>query len=112
MPDIGLPENPWMLAALAIAAAALIGFVLSRLSASILRSPLRRTAVDERLYPLLDRSRYPLLIVLTLVFVADAAPLPPKAQAALHQILSTLSLLLAIVLASKGALRSEEHTSE
>jgi small-conductance mechanosensitive channel len=104
MPDIALPENPWMLAALAIAAAALIGFVLSRLITSMVRRALRRTAVDERLYPLLDRYLYPLLIVLTLLLVADAAPLPPKAQAALHQILSTLSLLLAIVLASKGAL--------
>ncbi|HEY1372057.1 MAG TPA: mechanosensitive ion channel family protein [Candidatus Binatia bacterium] len=104
MADMALPENPWILAAVAVAAAAVLGFILSRLISSLLRRALRRTAVDERLYPLLDRYLYPLLIVLALLFVADAAPLPPKAQAALHQVLSTLGLLLAIVLASKGAL--------
>jgi small-conductance mechanosensitive channel len=104
MADMALPENPWILAAVAVAAAAVLGFILSRLISSLVRRALRRTAVDERLYPLLDRYLYPLLIVLALLFVADAAPLPPKAQTALHQLLSTLGLLLAIVLASKGAL--------
>lgn len=104
MPDMALPENPWMLAALAIAAAALIGFVLSRLIASILRRAVRPSVVDQRLYGLFNRYLYPLLIVLTLLIIADAAPLPPKAQAALHQLLSTLGLLIAIVLAIKGAL--------
>ncbi|HEY1269519.1 MAG TPA: mechanosensitive ion channel family protein, partial [Candidatus Binatia bacterium] len=104
MADMALPENPWILAALAVAAAAVLGFILSRLISSLLRRALRRTAVDERLYRLLDRYLYPLLIVLALLFVADAAPLPARAQAALHQMLSTLGLLLAIVLASKGAL--------
>jgi len=104
MPDMALPENPWMLAALAIAAAALIGFVLSRLIASILRRALRPSAVDQRLYGLFNRYLYPLLIVLTLLIIADAAPLPPKAQATLHQLLSSLGLLIAIVLATKGAL--------
>ncbi|HKA33834.1 MAG TPA: mechanosensitive ion channel family protein, partial [Candidatus Binatia bacterium] len=85
-------------------AAALIGFVLSRLIASILRRAVRPSVVDRRLYGLFNRYLYPLLIVLTLLIIADAAPLPPKAQAALHQLLSTLGLLIAIVLAIKGAL--------
>ncbi len=104
MPEMALPENPWMLAAVAFAAAAVLGFVLNRLILWVLRRALRRTTVDERLYPLVDRYLYPLLVVLTLLVISDAAPLPARAQSAIHQILSIVGLLLGIVLASKGAL--------
>ncbi|HTM07460.1 MAG TPA: mechanosensitive ion channel family protein [Verrucomicrobiae bacterium] len=107
MPDLAvfaLPDNPWALAALVIIAAAVLAYVVHRFAVWTLRRALRRTSADERLYPLLERYLYPLLLVLALLFLADNAPLAPKAQAAIHQLLSILGLLIAIVLATKGAL--------
>jgi len=99
-----LPDNPWALAALVIVAAAFLAYIAHRFVLWSLRRALRRTAADEPLYPLLARYLYPLLLVLALLFLADAAPLPPKVQGAIHQLLSILGLLIAIVLATKGAL--------
>lgn len=107
MPELGrfaLPDNPWALAALVIAAAAVLAYIVHRFVLWSLRRALRRAAADERLFPLLQRYLYPLLLVVVLLFLADAAPLPPKAQGAIHQLLSVLGLLIAIVLATKGAL--------
>ena len=107
MPDVAgfdLPNNPWTLAALVIVAAAVLAYVVHRFALWTLRRALRRASADERLYPLLERYLYPLLLVLVLLFLADAAPLPQKAQGAIHQLLSILGLLIAIVLATKGAL--------
>jgi small-conductance mechanosensitive channel len=97
-----LPDNPWALAALVIAAAAVLAYLLHRFVLWSLKRALRRA--DERLFPLLQRYLYPLLLVVVLLFLADAAPLPPKAQGAIHQLLSVVGLLIGIVLATKGAL--------
>jgi small-conductance mechanosensitive channel len=96
-----LPDNPWALAALVIAAAAVLAYILHRF---VLWSLKRALRADERLFPLLQRYLYPLLLVVALLSLADAAPLPPKAQGAIHQLLSVVGLLIGIVLATKGAL--------
>src|SRR3954452_17240769 len=101
---LDLPGNPWELEALVIAAAALFAYILNRFVLWALRLALSPGAVDERIYPLLERYLYPLLIVLTLLVIADAAPLPPRGQVAIHQLLSVLGLVLAIVLVTKGTL--------
>jgi small-conductance mechanosensitive channel len=99
-----LPDNPWALAALVIAAAAGLAYLVHRFILWSLRRAVRGAAAADRLFPLLQRYLYPLLLVVVLLFLADAAPLPPKAQGAIHQLLSVLGLVIGIVLATKGAL--------
>ncbi|HEX2385423.1 MAG TPA: mechanosensitive ion channel family protein [Candidatus Binatia bacterium] len=99
-----LPDNPWALAALVIAAAAGLAYLVHRFILWSLRRAVRCAAAADRLFPLLQRYLYPLLLVVVLLFLADAAPLPPKAQGAIHQLLSVLGLVIGIVLATKGAL--------
>src|SRR5258706_1691730 len=103
-PRVQLPDNLWIVSALVVLAAAGLAFLLNRLILWAIRRALRRTAVDPRIYPLLERYLFPLLVVVALLLIADAAPLPPKAQAAIHQLLSIAGLLLAVILATKGAL--------
>lgn len=103
-PGVGFPTNPWILSALAVLAAAGLAFLLNLFLLWAVRRALRRTAVDPRIYPLLERYLYPLLVVVALLLIADAAPLAPKSQAAIHHLLSIAGLLLAVILVSKGAL--------
>jgi small-conductance mechanosensitive channel len=53
---------------------------------------------------LLDHYLYPLLIVGALMLIADAAPVPEQARGAVRQLLVICALILAVVLAIKGAL--------
>ena len=103
-PGVSFPTNQWVLSALVVLAAAGLAFLLNLLLLWAMKRALRRTAIDPRIYPLFERYLYPLLVVVALLLLADAAPLAPKAQTALHHLLSVAGLLLAVILVTKGAL--------
>ena len=101
---IDFPSNPWIVSSLVVLATVVLAYLVNVLVLWALKRALRRIAIDERIYRLLDRYLYPLLIVGGLLLIADAAPLPFKALAAIHQLLAICALLLAVVLATRGAL--------
>jgi small-conductance mechanosensitive channel len=101
---IKFPANPWMVLLLIVLATAVLAYLVNVVILWLLKRTLGKTAIDERIYRLLDRYLYPLLIVGGLLLIADAAPLPAVARGAIHQLLVICALLLAIVLATKGAL--------
>ena len=101
---VKIPTNPWLVSLLIVLATAVLAYLLNAVVLRVLKRALRRIAIDERIYRLLDRYLYPLLIVGGLLLIADAAPLPSKALAAIHQLLVICALLLAVVLATRGAL--------
>jgi small-conductance mechanosensitive channel len=101
---IDFPSNPWIVSSLVVLATVVLAYLVNVLVLRVLKRALRRIAIDERIYRLLDRYLYPLLIVGALLLIADAAPLPSKTQAAIHQLLVICALLLAVALATRGAL--------
>ncbi|HEY2989831.1 MAG TPA: mechanosensitive ion channel family protein [Candidatus Binatia bacterium] len=101
---IKIPANPWVVLLLIVLTTAVLAYFVNLLVLWLVKRAFRRTAIDERIYRLLDRYLYPLLIVSGLLLIADAAPLPTMARGAIHQFLVICALLLGIVLATKGAL--------
>jgi small-conductance mechanosensitive channel len=101
---IEFPSNPWIVSSLVVLATIVLAYLVNVLVLWAMKRALRRIAIDERIYRLLDRYLYPLLIVGALLLIADAALLPSKTQAAIHQILVICALLLAVALATRGAL--------
>lgn len=101
---VKFPTNPWVVLGLIVLAAAALAYVINLVVLWTIKRALRRTALDERIYRLLEVYLYPLFVVVVLLLIADAAPLPPKALAAIHQLLAILGLVLAIVLVTRGAL--------
>jgi small-conductance mechanosensitive channel len=101
---IEFSTNPWMVSAVIVLAAAALAYLFNIVVLWAIKRALERTVLDERIYRLLEIYLYPLLVVIALLLIADAAPLPPKALAAIHQLLAIAGLLLAIVLVTKGAL--------
>jgi small-conductance mechanosensitive channel len=101
---IKFPANPWAISALIVLATAALVYLVHIVVLWAIKRALRKTAVDERIYRLLERYLYPLLVVIALLLIADAAPLPERALGAIHQFLAISGLVLAVVLATKGAL--------
>jgi small-conductance mechanosensitive channel len=101
---INFPDNPWIVSSLVVLATAVLAYFINVALLWTIRRALRRIQIDERIYRLLDRYLYPILVVSALLLIADAAPLPPPALAVIHQLLVISALLLALALATKTAL--------
>ena len=101
---IKFPAGPWAVSALIVLAAAVVAYLINLAVLWAIKRALRRAQLDERIQRLLERYLYPLLAVVTLLLIADAAPLPPKALASVRQLLAIAGLLLAIILVTRGAL--------
>src|SRR3989338_3894107 len=103
MLGIKIPMNPWVVLPLIVLAAVILAYLANIAILSILRRVVRKTATefDDRIYRLVDRYLFPLLLVGGLLLILDVGPFPPKVLRAAHG-----------PLALSGLLRSEEHTSE
>jgi small-conductance mechanosensitive channel len=101
---IKFPASPWVVLLLIVLATAILAYLVNVVLLWTIKRALRRIEIDERIYRLLDRYLYPLLVVGALLLIADAAPLPDQARGAVRQLLVISALLLAVVLAIKGAL--------
>jgi small-conductance mechanosensitive channel len=101
---IKVPASPWVVLLLIVLATAILAYLVNVVLLWAIKRALRRIAIDERIYRLLDHYLYPLLIVGALLLIADAAPVPEQAQGAVRRLLVIFALVLAVVLAIKGAL--------
>jgi small-conductance mechanosensitive channel len=101
---IKFPASPWVVLLLIVLATAILAYLVNVVLLWAIKRALRRIAIDERIYRLLDHYLYPLLIVGALLLIADAAPVPEQAQGAVRRLLVIFALVLAVVLAIKGAL--------
>lgn len=101
---VRLPDNPWIVSLLIVAAAAAAAYIVNLIVLYALKRALEKTSVDPRIHRLLEIYLFPLFLVLALLLIADAAPIAPPALSVIHHALAVAGLLLAVVLATKGAL--------
>jgi len=103
---IRIPLNPWVLFPLIVLAAAGLAYLADVIILWIIKRTINKTPteVDDRIYQLMHRYLFPLLVVVGLWFIVDNAPLPPKVLESLDRLLKVAGLLLAMFFIAKGAL--------
>lgn len=103
---VKIPMNLWVILPLIILATAILAYLINVAILRVLRRVVKRTSteMDDRIYRLLERYLFPLLIVGGLLVIVDAVPLPPKILRATNNLLVVSGLLLAVFLATRAAL--------
>lgn len=103
---VKIPLNPWVVFPLVVLAAAILAYLVNWVVLRLFKRVATKTAteVDDRIYQLLKRYLFPLLVVVGLLFLLDVTPLPPKVLKAVNQLLVLSGLLLAIFFIAKAAL--------
>jgi len=103
---VKIAMNAWVVFPLVVLAAAVFAYFLNIILLRILRRAVEKTSteIDDRIYRLLERYLFLLLVVGGLLIILDAVPLPPKILRATYRLLALSGLLLAIFLLTKGAL--------
>jgi small-conductance mechanosensitive channel len=101
---VKFPTNPWVVSGLIVLAAAVVAYLINLAVLWAIKRALGKTALNERIYRLLEVYLYPLFVVIALLLIADAAPLPERALGAIHQLLAISGLVLAVALVTRGAL--------
>jgi small-conductance mechanosensitive channel len=103
---IEIPMNPWVVLPLILIAALVLAYIVNHAILWVFRGIFYRDGgeFDSRLYRLVERYLFPLLIVGALIVIIDNVPLPPKIIRASHSVLVFLSLLIAIFLVAKAVL--------
>lgn len=101
-----IPLTPAVVLPLLIIATIFCAYVLYFITLRIIRAAARGAslAIDARVMGLLERYLFPLLVVLGLVVILDAAPLTPKIARAADRLLSLTGLLIAIFIVTRGTL--------
>ncbi|MBI4525388.1 MAG: mechanosensitive ion channel family protein [Deltaproteobacteria bacterium] len=104
---VEVPTNPWVLLALIILAALFFAYLISSVVLWFFRKTAPRISaqLDGRLYGLIERYLFPLLIVVGLLIILDAVPLPKKALATIHRLLALSGIVLGIFLLGKATLQ-------
>jgi len=103
---VKIPMNPWLVFPLIVLLAAILAYLVNVVIMRVLRRVIEKTRmeIDGRIYRLLQRYLFPLLVVGGLLIIVDAVPLPPKVLQATHRLLVVSGLLLAVFFLTKGAL--------
>ncbi|TMA13018.1 MAG: mechanosensitive ion channel family protein [Deltaproteobacteria bacterium] len=103
---IKIPMNPWALLPLILFATTILAYLVSTAALRILKGVVQKngTRMDDRIYRLLERCLFPLLIVGGLLLILDVVTFPPKVLQAAQRLLVLSALLLAIFLFTKAAL--------
>jgi small-conductance mechanosensitive channel len=103
---VKIPINPWALLPVILFALTILAYLVSTAVLRILKRVVHRngTRIDDRIYGLLERYLFPLLIVGGLLLVLDVVTFPPKFLTAVQRLLVLSALLLAIFLFTKAAL--------
>jgi small-conductance mechanosensitive channel len=98
--------TPGVVLPLLIIATILLAYVVYLVTMRVVRSAATRASVpmDSRVMCLLERYLFPLLVVVGLLLITDAAPLPPKVIRVADRLLSLAGLGLAIFILTKGTL--------
>ena len=101
-----IPLTPAVVLPLLVLATIFLAYVLYFLILRIVRAATKGTSIsiDDRVMRLLERYLFPLLIILGLLLVLDAAPLTPKVARVADRLLSLTGLLIAIFIVTRGTL--------
>jgi len=98
--------TPSVVLPLVVLAAAVLAYAINGVILWALRRAVQNTSteIDDRIYGLLHRYLFPLLVVGTLLALIDFLPLPAKILQLTNHLLILLALLLAVFLLTQGAL--------
>ena len=98
--------TPWTLLPLILLTAAALAYLVNVVVLRVLKRVVEKTPaqIDDRIYRLLQRYLFPLLVVGVLLIIVDAFPFSPKVLRAAHRFLAVSGLVLTIFLLTKGAL--------
>ena len=101
-----IPMTPIVVLPLLLIATIFAAYVIYFVTLRIVRVTARRAAVtlDARVMWLLEHYLFPLLIVIGLLLVLDAAPLPPKVARVANRLLSLAGLGIALFIITRGTL--------
>lgn len=104
--EIKLPQNPWVIVPCLFLAAAFCAYLVNGFILKIVRPIIEKSYLnpDNRIYRLLERFLYPLLILAGLLVIENGVPLPAKWLRAAHGVIVVSALLLATILAAKATL--------
>ena len=100
---IKIPQDPWVVVPCYYSRHGICAYLVNVVLLSLIRPVVEKTHfdIDNRIYRLLERFLFPLLILGGLLVIEDAVPLPPKWLRAAHCVLIVCALLLATILAPK-----------
>jgi small-conductance mechanosensitive channel len=103
---VKIPLNPWVVLPLIVLSTSVLAYLINIVVLQLIKRAVQRTPteIDDRIYQLLQRYLFPLLILGGLLIIADAAPLPAKALRAVHSLLVISAILVAIFFSTKAAL--------
>lgn len=103
---VRMPMNPWVVMPLIVLGAILLAYGVNLVVLAIVRRAAKSTTtqVDDRIYHLLERYLFPLLIVGGLLMIVDAVPLPPKIVRAGNNLLIIIALLLVFFFLTRATL--------
>jgi small-conductance mechanosensitive channel len=103
---IKIPQDPWVVVPCIILATAFCAYLVNVVVLGLIRPVVEKTYIDidDRVYRLLERFLFPLLILCGLLVIEDAVPLPPEWLRAAHGVLIFCVLLLATILAAKATI--------
>jgi small-conductance mechanosensitive channel len=101
-----IPMTPIVVLPLLLIATIFAAYVVYFLTLRIVRGTAKRASVtiDARVMWLLEHYLFPLLIVIGLLLILDAAPLPPKVARVANRLLSLTGLGIALFIITKGTL--------
>ena len=101
-----VPQDPWVIVPCLVLATAFCAYLVNGLVLKIVRPIIEKGYfdLDNRIYRLLERFLYPLLIIAGLLVIEDAVPLPAKWLRAAHGVLVVSALLVTTILAAKATL--------
>ena len=100
---IKIPQDPWVVVPCIILATAFCAYLANVVVLGLIRPVVKKTYIDidNRIYRLLERFLYPLLILGGQLVIEDALPLPPKWLRAAHGVLVVCALLLMTIVVAK-----------
>lgn len=103
---VRIPMSPWMVLAIIVILATVLAYAINFVVLWAGKRVVRKTTapIDDRIYGLLERYLFPLLLVGVLIVIVDAVPLPPKVLKTGRQLLVLSGLVLAIFLLTKCVL--------
>jgi small-conductance mechanosensitive channel len=109
-----IPLNPWVVLPLIFTAALILAYGVNYLILWMLSGIFRKDGeeFDNRLYRLVERYLFPLLIVGVLLVIVNNVPLPPKTIRAAHNMLVFMGLLIAIFLLARAVLMVLRNAEE
>lgn len=103
---VKIPINYWVILLLILAAIAIGAFLISSIALWIIRRVVPRapTPMDDRVYRLVERYLFPLLMVAGLLVFVNSFSLPAKLLQVVNRSLIMAAVLLVIFLLAKGSL--------